>query len=186
MDLYHGTDKKLNAGDLLLPKTNWINGKEEVEKSKAVYATPDLESAEYFGARGLYSRGKNMTDNSDGGVLRVISSDRRSDPFIFAKDRKYYVYRVKSDGFVLSNPDKRDKVMEHRSESPAEILEVVREETLEEWLNRGNRIYIVSDSIMEDAWAHKKSFDETLKHAVPYRDWPGGVSFRDLKIKGRD
>ncbi|MDR3208614.1 MAG: hypothetical protein LBT45_02075 [Rickettsiales bacterium] len=186
MILYHGTDKKFNIGDILNPKSNWVNGKEEREKVGTVFATPSFDWAEYFAVRLLYSHGMNKICGTEG-VFSIVSSDKNSEPFSVAKDRKYYVYRVKADGFRLSNPDKRGNIQEHVSESPVEILEIARVGTLAEWLDRGNKIYVVPDSIMNAAWPQKKSFVEILPHAVPYLDWSGGVkNLCNAKIGGRD
>jgi hypothetical protein len=185
MNLYHGTDKKFNVGDLLNPNKNWIDGKENERDLSAVYATPDFAWAECFAVRRLYSHGMNKIDGV-GDFFTVVSSDMGLVPFSIAKGKKYYVYRVGADGFELSDQDNRSSVREHLSESPVEVLEIIREGILEEWLDRGNKVFVVPDSIMIAAWPRKKSIGEILSHVVPYRDWVGAAQIRDAKTGGRD
>jgi hypothetical protein len=155
MSLYYGTDKKFNVGDFLGPRASFMQG--GGEKVDRVFATLNLDWAESFGIRKL-------CDCS--GPVPVS--------FSVAKNRKYYVYRVRADGFRLSDPGSKSSIMERVSESPAEILEVVREGTVEEWISRGNEIYVAPDSIMQVSVPGEKLFGEALKRAVPYQDWSGG------------
>jgi hypothetical protein len=173
MDLYHGTDEKFNVGDFLVPRASFIQGRGE--KVERVFATSDLDWAENFGIRQVCSCYRNKINGANG-IFSMILSDGNPVPISFsvARNKKYYVYRLKADGFRLSNPDSKSSIMEHVSESPAEILEVAREGTLKEWLGRGNKIYVAPDSIMQVQVPGEKSFGEALKHAVPYRDWSGG------------
>lgn len=153
MKLYHGTDKEIQAGEYLNPQKNWIDGKEEKEKTHAVFATPLLNWAQCFAFCRAVEKGLCKISPMDTGFL-IVSNNCL--PFDDAKDTKIFVYELPTKGFARSNPEKKGGVEEYISHGPVKVMQTVAETTVGELLKSGYiKLYTVPDEIMKQTWGNK-------------------------------